>query len=105
MYFLFYIETKNQWARDDPAFLVLLMTFLVGKKVKKTIEIGRFLLLLLSFIGDNRSCSSNGILRDCQTCSLGCFDRLYTRWIIYFDDLLVRRKSIFNRQSEIESRC
>lgn len=24
------LETKNQWARDDPAFLVLLMIFLVG---------------------------------------------------------------------------
>ena len=23
--------TKKQWARDDPAFLVLLMTFLIGK--------------------------------------------------------------------------
>jgi hypothetical protein len=28
--FVSFIETKNQWARDDPAFLVLLMIFLVG---------------------------------------------------------------------------
>lgn len=28
---VYFLETKNQWARDDPAFLVLLMIFLVGK--------------------------------------------------------------------------
>ena len=30
LFFFVFKETKNQWARDDPAFLVILMTFLIG---------------------------------------------------------------------------
>ncbi len=35
LFFILFQETKNQWARDDPAFLVLLMVFLVGMNVWK----------------------------------------------------------------------
>lgn len=31
LHFFNYTETKNQWARDDPAFVVLLVTFLTSK--------------------------------------------------------------------------
>ena len=30
----FILDTKDQWARDDPAFLVLLSFWLLGKKTK-----------------------------------------------------------------------
>ena len=32
--FTLYTETKDQWARDDPAFLVLLSFWLCGKCIK-----------------------------------------------------------------------
>ena len=43
----FCLETKNQWARDDPAFLVLLSLFLLCKRFELKMNINFFLKLLI----------------------------------------------------------
>ena len=87
--FCFVLETKNQWARDDPAFLVLLMIFLIGKFSKNFRIRLIFSLIFISFVSCHRSCSSYRILWHHQDRSLGGFSRLYSGWYFYIDNLLV----------------
>lgn len=65
-----YIETKHQWARDDPAFLVLLSLYLCSKYLLH--YLGIVVTVFCSFFTRIYHCTTSGILWILEISMLGC---------------------------------
>lgn len=86
-------QTKDQWARDDPAFLVLLSIWLCGKNVTKAMSSCAFFCLFQSFLYSFNSRlwfgAWHGTPGDSEAAFVGNLCWLHRSWSAYINCYVV----------------